>query len=301
MIGELGRVADCCDGVRCDMAMLLLPDVIRRTWGDKSLPSDGRPPVDNPFWPEAIAQVHRRHPDLLFMAEVYWDLEWTLQQQGFDYTYDKRLYDRLRSRDVEGVRGHLHADMVFQHRCVRFLENHDEPRAASAFPSDVHRAAAILAFLTPGLRFFHDGQFEGRRVRAAIQLRRRQPEPPDPVLQDFYRRFLECLKRPEVRQGSWQFLECRQAWDGNPTWARFLSFSWEYQVGRKLLVIVNYGATRGQSYVRLPFTGLAGRRVLLHDLMSPARYEREGDDLISRGLYLDMPAWGYHVFEVTSP
>ena len=163
MIGELGRVADCCDGVRCDMAMLLLPDVIRRTWGDKSLPSDGRPPVDNPFWPEAIAQVHRRHPDLLFMAEVYWDLEWTLQQQGFDYTYDKRLYDRLRSRDVEGVRGHLHADMVFQRRCVRFLENHDEPRAASAFPSDVHRAAAILAFLTPGLRFFHDGQFEGRR------------------------------------------------------------------------------------------------------------------------------------------
>ncbi len=301
MTGELCRVADCCDGVRCDMAMLLLPDVIARTWGDKSLPSDGRPPVDRPFWPEAIAQVRRRHPDVLFMAEVYWDLEWTLQQQGFDYTYDKRLYDRLRSRDVEGVRGHLHGDMVFQRRCVRFLENHDEPRAASAFPSDVHRAAAIVAFLTPGLRFFHEGQLEGRRIRAAIQLRRRQPEPPDPVLQDFYRRLLECLKRPEVREGSWQLLECRPAWDGNPTWERFLSFSWEYQGGRKLLVIVNYGATQGQCYVRLPVAGLRGRRVILHDLMSPARYERDGDELISRGLYLDMPAWGYHVFEVTSP
>jgi hypothetical protein len=32
--------------------------------------------------------------------------------------------------------------------------------------------------------------------------------------------------------------------------------------------------------------------------MRPISYRREGDDLLARGLYLDMPAWGYHVFEV---
>ena len=88
MIGELVRIAGQCDGVRCDMAMLVLPEVFERTWGMRS----------KPFWPKATQHVRRQVPDFCFMAEVYWDLEWTLQQQGFDYTYDKRLYDRLRGR-----------------------------------------------------------------------------------------------------------------------------------------------------------------------------------------------------------
>ena len=86
MMRELEQVARQCDGVRCDMAMLLLPEVFERTWGRK--------PAS--FWPAAISRVREQDPDFCFMAEVYWDLEWTLQQQGFDYTYDKRLYDRLR-------------------------------------------------------------------------------------------------------------------------------------------------------------------------------------------------------------
>jgi hypothetical protein len=298
MIAQLAKVADRCDGVRCDMAMLLLPDVILRTWGDRSLPGDGQPPVDTPFWPEAIAQVRRRDPDFLFMAEVYWDLEWTLQQQGFDYTYDKRLYDRLRSQDAEGVRGHLRADMDFQRKCVRFLENHDEPRAASVFPIAVHRAAAVVAFFTPGMRFFHEGQFEGRRIMAAMQLRRRQAESPDPAIRDFYSRLLECQKRPEVREGAWHLLECRAAWDGNATWSRFIAFAWAFHAGIRLVAAVNYGPTQGQCYVQLPFPELADRRVVLRDLLSPDCYEREGNELISRGLYLDMPAWGHHLFEI---
>ena len=48
------------------------------------------------------------------MAEVYWDLEWTIQQQGFDYTYDKRLYDRLREGHARPVREHLHAALDYQ-------------------------------------------------------------------------------------------------------------------------------------------------------------------------------------------
>src|SRR5262245_7592509 len=97
MIGELARVAGQCDGVRCDMAMLAHPKVFLRTWGSRALPTDGSPPADNAFWPEAIQQIRQAHPGFLFIAEVYWDLEWELQRAGFDYTYDKRLYDRLRS------------------------------------------------------------------------------------------------------------------------------------------------------------------------------------------------------------
>ncbi len=186
MIGELLSIADRCDGVRCDMAMLLLPEVIARTWGGRSQPADGAAPAEAPFWPEAVAAVQARHPDFLFLAEVYWDLEWELQQQGFDYTYDKRLYDRLRAGDAAGVRAHLSAGLDFQRRCARFLENHDEPRAAASFPPGMHQAAALVTYLTPALRFLHDGQLEGRRVHTSVHLARRVAEPPDAVLSAFY-------------------------------------------------------------------------------------------------------------------
>ena len=124
MIATLVKIAGQCDGVRCDMAMLVLPDVFERTWGLRA----------EPFWPRATARVREQAPGFCFMAEVYWDLEWTLQQQGFDYTYDKRLYDRLRDGHVRPIREHFHADHDYQNKMARFLENHDEPRAAATFP-----------------------------------------------------------------------------------------------------------------------------------------------------------------------
>ena len=142
-IDELIGIAGKCDGVRCDMAMLLLPDIFQRTWGL----------TPESLWPKATAAVHAKYPAFTFMAEVYWDLEWTLQQQGFDYCYDKRLYDRLRDGHAAPIRGHLLAGLDYQDKLVRFLENHDEPRAASEFPWPRHQAAAVITFLSPGMRF----------------------------------------------------------------------------------------------------------------------------------------------------
>jgi glycosidase len=299
MTDELLRVAERCDGVRCDMAMLLLPEVIHRTWGGRSQPADGTPPIDAPFWPEAIARVRAAHPGFLFMAEVYWDLEWQLQQQGFDATYDKRLYDRLHARDAAAVHGHLHADAEFMRRSVRFLENHDEPRAAGAFPPEVHRAAAAVTYLVPGLRFFHEGQFEGRRRRVSMHLGRRPDEPVDEALWAFYGRLLAVLDRSAVRDGQWRLLSCRPVWDGNPTWERFIAFAWDGPGPERLLVAVNYGPTQGQCYAEVPWPALHGRPAVLTDQLGDARYERAGDDLLDRGLYLDVPAWHVHVFDVT--
>src|SRR4029453_9216820 len=152
MIGELVKIAGQCDGVRCDMAFLVLPDVFERTWGKRA-------PL---FWPRATQQVRDHHPCFCFMAEVYWDLEWTLQQQGFDYAYDKRLYDRLRDRHARPVREHFHAGLDYQDKLAPFLGNPHEARAAATFPPGVHEAAAIITYLAPGLRFFHQGQFQGR-------------------------------------------------------------------------------------------------------------------------------------------
>jgi glycosidase len=298
MRAELAQVANRCDGVRCDMAMLLLPEVFRKTWGDAAWPADGTTPVDDQFWPDAIAAVRDRHPDFVFLAEVYWGLEWVLQQQGFRYTYDKRLYDRLREPNAGSVRAHLSAPLDFQNHCARFLENHDEKRAAAVFPLEVHRPAALLTYLTPGLRFLHEGQLEGRRAHASIHLARRRAEAVNPALQGFYVQLLECLRRPQVREGRWTLYSCLPAWSGNATVDQFLAFGWEPGPGPRLLAAVNFGASRGQCYVVLPIPDLRGKRVLLRDLLSPAQYERDGDELFSRGLYLDIAPWGHHLFEV---
>jgi hypothetical protein len=281
------------------MAMLLEPDVIARTWGPRSNPVDGSPPKDAPFWPEAIAAVKRRHPDFLFVAEVYWDMEWKLQQEGFDFTYDKRLYDRLEHGPARPVREHLMAAPDFRDRSLRFLENHDEPRAAFTFqPLPRHQAAAVVAFLVPGLRFFHEGQFEGRRQHVSMHVGRRPPEPLDEPVRAFYDRLLGVLRRPELHEGSWRLLSCRPAWSGNPTDDNFIASIWE-RGDTRTLIAVNYAGTQSQCLVDPGIPALRSKSWRLDDLMSDARYVRSGDELSDRGLFLDLPPWGYNVFELT--
>jgi len=289
MFGELLKIAGQCDGVRCDMAMLVLPEVFERTWGIQA----------QPFWPRATERVRQRAPGFCFMAEVYWDLEWTLQQQGFDYTYDKRLYDRLLEEHARPVREHFHAGLDYQNRMARFLENHDEPRAATTFSPDVHEAAAIITFLSPGLRFFHQGQFEGRKKRISPHLCRGPDEPIDQRLKLFYERLLSALRHPVIRNGQWQLLECVPAWEGNWTWDCFVAFAWEGLDGDRLLVAVNYAPNQSQCYIRLPFRDLGSGHWRLQDLLGDAQYDRDGSSLESGGFYLDVPPWHCHAFTMT--
>jgi hypothetical protein len=279
------------------MAMLLEPTVFARTWGERARPRDGTPPVDAPFWPVALARVKKRHPEFMFVAEAYWDLEWALQQEGFDFTYDKRLTDRLRDGTARSVREHLSADPPFRDRSLHFLENHDEPRAAAVFPPERHRAAAVAAFLAPGLRFFYEGEFEGRKAHASIHLARRVAEKPDEGVRAFYGRLLECLQRPETHDGNWRLGACRAAWSGNGSWDNFIAMSWQGTAGQ-LLAVVNFGPTQAQCYAELGFDGLDDGVLTLTDLLGEDRYERDGRTLAREGLYLDLPAWGYNVFDV---
>jgi glycosidase len=278
MIEELHRIADQCDGVRCDMAMLVHPRVFERNWGARALD----------LWTRAIAEVKARHPDFVFVAETYY-LHWELQQQGFDFTYDKVLYDRLAARDATAVRLHLNGDHSFQKKLVRFLENHDEPRAARVFDDPaVQRAAAAIAFFLPGMAFIHDGEIEGRRLHPNIHLGRRANEAPDPEMQRFYESLLRL--RSQCASDFW-LCEARSAWEGNTTHDRFVVFR-----RGSVLVAVNFGPTQAQCYVNVG--GYSGD-VLLDDRLGGHRYVRSGHEMATRGLYLDMPPWAHHVFVMT--
>ncbi len=290
MSDELLKISQCCDGLRCDVAMLILPEIFERTWGI----------AIEPFWSKAIAQVREQHPDFVFMAEVYWNLEWTLQQQGFDYTYDKPLYDLLREQNAGLVRSHFCADLDYQKKSVHFLENHDEARVASTFALDIHKAAAVLAYFCTGLRFFHQGQLQGLTQKISVHLGRSPEQPTDLGLQKFYRQLLDVLRLSAVRNGDWQLLESKSAWGGNLTWDCFVAFGWQGRDGERFVIVVNYSATQAQCYLKLPFSEMSQKHYLLRDRLSAVVYERDGDKLLERGLYLDLPPWGYHVFEFTA-
>jgi hypothetical protein len=286
MACELETIARQCDGVRCDMAMLLLPDVFERTWGRRP----------ESFWPMVTERVRKLNQGFCFMAEVYWDLEWTLQQQGFNYTYDKRLYDRLRAGDPRPVREHLQAELAYQEKLARFMENHDEPRAAGTFDLPVHKAAAVITYSIPGLRFFHQGQFEGKKKRISPHLVRAPEETPDPGIQDFYAQLLEVLKQPTLKRGEWQRLDCQPAWEGNGSWDGLVAHAWEGPRHERILVVVNYAPHQSQCYLPLPFPEIKDQTVHLDDTLSSASYVRDGNDLLAGGLYLDLGPWSYHVF-----
>ena len=288
MIGELKRIAGQCDGVRCDMAMLVLPDVFERTWGQRA----------RLFWPRATEEVRKQHPDFTFMAEVYWDLEWTLQQQGFNYAYDKRLYDRLRDHHARPVREHFHASLDYQDKLARFLENHDEPRAAATFPPGIHEAAAAITFLSPGLRFYHQGQFEGCKKRISPHLGRGPCEETNATIKAFYDRLLGILKQPVLRDGSWQLLECQPAWDGNWTNDCYIAFGWQATGKAPLVVAVNYAPNQSQCHIRLPIADLAGKKWCVQDQLGGLCYHWNGDDLAARGLFVDHAPWQAAVFLV---
>jgi glycosidase len=288
VIETLSDLADQCDGVRCDMAMLVMNAVFERTWGNRA----GAPPAAE-YWVDVITTLKKAWPNFLFIAEVYWNLEWELQQQGFDYCYDKRLYDRLERDTAESVRLHLRADLDYQGKLVRFIENHDEPRARSVFSPEKERVAAVVIATIPGAKLFHEGQLEGRKVRLPVFLGRRPAETADPELAVFYRTLLRVASSGGLRNGRWQ--QCEGiGWPDNESYRNLIAWCWRNTKERHL-IIVNFSASAAQALVLLPWDDLRGRTWRIYDIFTQNEYERSGDVMRTQGLYVDLAPWGYHV------
>jgi hypothetical protein len=295
-IETVASITQQCDGIRCDMAMLFLNPVFARTWGDRAGPVPA-----TEYWSDLISAIKNENADFLFIAEAYWDLEWQLQQLGFDFCYDKKLCDRLEHGNAESVRLHLCAEFAYQEKLVRFIENHDEPRAAAIFPPEKQRAAALAAVTLPGMKLLHEGQMQGRKVRMPVFLRRRADEPPDLELEAFYRQLLEAVKHPDFHIGQWT-LCTRTGWPDNSTFQNLVAWTWKSE--NRYLVVVNLSNYKSQGRVGLPWDELRTGYWQLTDLLSGSTYERDGNEMLSPGLYVELGPWGCHLFRCsckTSP
>ena len=300
---ELLKIAAQCDGVRCDMAMLILPEILERTWNSRL----GANPIRGSFWKETIPEVRKQSPYFLFMAEAYWDLEWRLQEEGFNFTYDKTLYDRLRKNDNRGVHQHLQGDKNFEERCARFIENHDEPRAAAAFGPGRARSAAVATFFCPGLKLFYEGQLEGRKVRPPVQLGRRPHETEDIETAIFYEKILDVLHDPIFQDGVFEAREVQSAGWGDVSNDSILALYWTpapdkgHPRSLAYLIVVNLNGSRAYGRIPLPQkTFLGGKQYVFYDRFDSKRYERDGGEVAWPGLYVSLEAHQPHLFEISS-
>lgn len=264
-------IAGHCDGVRCDMAMLVMNDIFARTWGAAAGPSP-----QSEYWPELIDAVRAEHPGFCFIAEAYWDTEPALIGQGFDHCYDKTLYDTMR-HDVPRLWPTLAAAADPATR-VSFIENHDEERAASAF-GERDRQAAVVTLTQAGARLVHQGQIEGRRRRLPVQLGRFADEPVDDDRALFYRALLGLLGEPTFARGDWCLCEVRGSSDSVVAWTRTGPSRW--------LIAVNVSDAPAVATV---MTGWDAPRTLDNPLtgqaVSAAADGSVGVSLLARGWHL---------------
>jgi hypothetical protein len=310
MIELLNSIAQRCDGVRCDMAMLALSDVFAKTWegwptGDANpapppvathaVPT--KTPAPGEFWSTATTDVKQSQPDFEFLAEAYWGLEDRLRALGFNYAYDKTLYDGLVNRDAGGVQDHLLGLSTETLAAgAHFLENHDEKRVASILSPAEHAAAALVILGLPGMRFLYEGQLTGARLKIPVQLGLAPAEPAQPAIARIYEQLLTTLPGTAVGRGRGELLTPRSAWPGNPTARNFIVVQWQSQPLEFDVVVVNLASHRSQCYAPLTVGQLTKHNWAMRDLLGQEHHKRSGNDLQNQGLYLDLSAHAAQLF-----
>lgn len=290
MLEELQKVATKADGIRCDMAMLIEPEIFAQTWGQRTNATDY-----SSFWVSAIPHIRDRYPNFVFMAEVYWNYEWKLQQFGFDFTYDKTLYDRLIQGNGNSIRLHLTAPLDYQTKMVRFLENHDEARIAHKMPLAQHKAAAVITYCAPGMRFFHHGQTTGNRVRIPVHLQRGPAEKHNPHIAAFYEMLLPLINSKVNKEGTWSLLDSRPCGSSADSGSNAIAFLIQHKDEFRL-VIVNYSASEDEFLITIPRSLLSSQSVALQCLLSKRKLalERPNNQVIE--VQIRLAPWEAHIF-----
>lgn len=286
------NLAKRCQGVRCDMAMLVLDDIFGKTWNRA---------VKYDFWKIIVKRVKTINPNFLFIAECYWGLEDRLTEEGFDYCYDKALYDELIGPlNVELIKSKL----MKVNRC-RFLENHDEQRASVVWNDPQYYAvAAVITYLAPGLRFYHDGQREGRSLRLPVQKRSYPREPLDEAARSkragiaaLYERLIPLANSPIIKKGQFSALEVKPSNVKDTAYTSLLSFEWEYG-SNKILVIINCSDT-SVGHGRVPFGCPGDDSILLCGLWDGVtQYRRSASEARTRGIWFSLRPLEINIFSI---
>ena len=293
LTNKLLELTKVCDGVRCDVAMLAMNNVFQNTWGG-ILKKNGFEKPNIEFWKYAIEKVKKERSDFLFLAETYWDLEWNLQQLGFDYTYDKKFTDRLKSASRIEITEHLLADTEYQKKSARFLENHDEERTITILGKEKSKAAAVIISTILGMHFYHDGQFEGRKIKLPVQLGREPEEAMCDEIKEFYNNLLKITSQEFFKHGKWELLQPVYSWETNTSFKNILAWEWSLQ-REKRIVVVNYADKISTCRLKLDLRGFQ-EEFIIKDLLNEQTYTRSAEEVYHTGLFIELKPYQSHIF-----
>jgi len=289
------KIAELCEGIRCDMTMLPLNNVFNNTWiGVHSKNNSSKP--EKEFWQEIIEKTKLKYPDFIFIGEAYWDLEWELQQLGFDFTYDKRLLERLLSNDIQGIFAHLGAEKSYQNKSVRFIENHDENRAVTSFGKARSMAAAVVMSTIPGMKLYHDGQFTGRRTKLPVQLQREPAERLSQTIKKFYDKLLQITLEPVFKSGEFELLSPLPSDENDLTYHGMLSWKWKLKNNLRVIVI-NYSEVTAQCRLKFKFD-TDKETISLIDKLTDKKYIRYVEEIKTQGLFVELKSFNSHIFSI---
>jgi len=293
-INTLKSIAEICDGVRCDMAMLVTNEVFKNTWGDKV----GDIP-EKEFWEEVIPPIIEKYPNFKFIAEVYWNMEWNLMQQGFDYCYDKNYYNMIIDKNIKDLKEYLHADFKYQKNLIRFIENHDENRVEKELGIRRSEVAAVLTLTLPGMGFIHEGQMKGYEIKIPVQLKRRRNEIIKNKMLEFYRSLLATISNNNVKNNNWELCNVNQISQEDHTNEKIISYHW-WANQEHFIIIINFNEISSKGKIKIPSFNLDSERIKFRDLLTDEIFRYDTSELQNNGFYIEVPGLRYYLFHVES-
>jgi len=287
------------DGIRLDMAHLVLNEVFQNSWGEQMWRGGfSRPGTE--FWADVIARA-KSQTNVIFVSEAY-DYYMTsppeqelLTNLGVDYSYNKVVLDKIEHKDLGELRGYMFNEPQWKlNRMCHFVENHDEPRAALALGGTAQSlAGSIVALTIPGMRLTYFGQYDGLKNRLGVHLRRGMPEERNTGLHAQYTKLMEALSEDVFHEGSWTMIGIPQEGSG---W-RLTAWRWEHN-GVKRLVIVNWSDQQGWGPVKVAdaYSRDGSDNLPITDLLTDETYVRSASELRGPGLFVGLDAYQAHIF-----
>jgi hypothetical protein len=199
--------------------------------------------------------------------------------------------------NAESIRKYLHAGWGYQRKFLRFIENHDEPRAVTAFGENCSRVAAIIALTLPGAKLIHEGQMRGYKIKLPVQLGRRLIEEDNKELMIFYQRLLKMIKTKKLGKSEWNLCKVEPVSFNNYTYKNIISYQW-LSPEQHQLIVVNFSPNPAQGHVRIEGLNYELNKWNFNDILAEKSYIYNGEDLNSYGLYIDLNSWNGHIFNI---
>jgi len=287
------KIASYADYIRCDVAYLALNDVIKSVWSSQLSYWKYNEPSSE-FWSDAISQVKASH-NVKFLGEVYSPWQQKLQSVGFDFTYDKTLYDNLGAGNLDNIRSYITSTpLSFHQHSAHFVENHDEPRSPRFFGSNSRAdIAAAISMTLPGMKFYFMWQEYGYWNQLDVHLRRETPESENQGVLTYYRAFIKAVSKDVFHTGSWNY----RSVSGSSAWRLM---AWEWVLGEdKVLTVINYSDTQASGSIVCPLAKPVNGndQIDVTDLLTGTVYPRSAKEMSTTGLVVVLNSWSVQMFE----